>query len=292
MTLSSRLTPQDFRYDPLESTQTFLDALVDPERPRLDGRGVLVVVAHPDDETIGLGAQLPRLPGIGLVHVTDGAPRDARDATAAGFASPGAYAQARRAELEAAMALAGVPADALVSLGVPDQEAFRDLAGIARRLAALMRERGTGIVLTHAYEGGHPDHDACAFAVAAACALRAGEGGAPAVIEMPYYSLAPDGGWRLQAFADEGPQEIAIALAPEERRLKAAMLAAHATQARVLSSLSSGTERFRPAPPRDHRVLPNGGALLYERQGWGLTGALWRKAVAAARAELGIGAVA
>src|SRR6185437_9724842 len=39
-------------------------------------------------------------------------------------------------------------------------------------------------VFTHAYEGGHPDHDAVAFAVHAACRLSDIP---PAIVEMPYY---------------------------------------------------------------------------------------------------------
>jgi N-acetylglucosamine malate deacetylase 2 len=45
---------------------------------------VAVVVAHPDDETIGCGAILRRLPLVRLVHVTDGAPRDMIDAVRLG----------------------------------------------------------------------------------------------------------------------------------------------------------------------------------------------------------------
>lgn len=127
---------------------------------RIDASRVAIVVAHPDDETIGVGGQLARLDGITIVHVTDGAPRDLGDARARGFASAEAYAAARRRELEAAMALAGVPATALLTLDVPDQGAAFVMPGIAARLATLFAEREIELVLTHAYEGGHPDHDA------------------------------------------------------------------------------------------------------------------------------------
>src|SRR5438045_805682 len=43
---------------------------------------VMIVVAHPDDETIGMGAQLCRFRDALLLQVTDGAPRDGRDAAA------------------------------------------------------------------------------------------------------------------------------------------------------------------------------------------------------------------
>jgi hypothetical protein len=105
---------------------------------------------------------------------------------------------------------------------------------------------------------------------------------------MPYYTLAPDGGWRVQAFADEGAPETAIALGEAERDLKAAMLAEHRTQAAVLSLLPPGVERFRPAPDHDFHRLPNGGALLYERQRWGMTGERWLSATRAAARELGL----
>ena len=69
------------------------------------------MVAHPDDEVIGASALLMRVPELRLLHVTDGAPRDLRDAQAAGFAGWQDYAQARGHELAAALALAGIAAD-------------------------------------------------------------------------------------------------------------------------------------------------------------------------------------
>src|SRR4051794_27305140 len=266
------------------------------EEGALAAEHVATVVAHPDDETLGCGALLPRLKGVTLVHVTDGAPRNMDDGATHGFASPEAYAAARRAELEAAVALAGVGPDALVGLGVPDQGAAFRLPDLACRLAALFRERGVTLVLTHAYEGGHPDHDAAALAVhAARRSIHDGTERAPppiAVVEMPLYHASPSG-WTMQRFIpDPERPELVVWLDAGQRELKRRMLAAHATQAATLAAFTLDFERFRLAPDYDFTILPNGGDLLYERYDWGLTGARWRTLARAALDELGLERVA
>jgi LmbE family N-acetylglucosaminyl deacetylase len=248
-----------------------------------------VVVAHPDDETLGIGGQLTRMPAVTIVHVTDGAPRDLRDARRLGFATVQDYAAARRRELEAAMALAGIGPGALVGLGVPDQGAARELSRIARRLAALFVEREIETIFTHAYEGGHPDHDATAFATRAAADLVLRRAGARIVlIEMPYYRAAPDG-WVVQQFvSDPNHPELALALDERQRDLKRRMLAAHASQADMLGRFPVEVERFRPAPHHEFNRLPPGDGLLYERHDWGLSGAQWLDLAEQARRALAL----
>jgi LmbE family N-acetylglucosaminyl deacetylase len=241
---------------------------------------VALVCAHPDDEALGAGGSLAVLPNLVILHVTDGAPRRLPDWERHGFASPGAYASARAAELRAALAAAGCEAPHVV-LGYPDQDAALHLAEIARRLVALFAEHRVESVLTHAYEGGHPDHDAAAWACHAAALLGSVR---PEIIEFPCYHAGlgnPVAGEFLP-----GPDPVVVHLTDAEQARKRAMFAAHATQASVLSGFATDRESFRAAPSYDWRRPPHAGPLNYERWGWEMTGGRWRALVAAAEATL------
>ncbi len=248
---------------------------------------VAIVLAHPDDETLACGALLPRLDDLTLVHVTDGAPRGGVDAARQGFPTAAAYAAARRCEVEAALFAGGVAGARLVSLDVPDQGAALAMADVARCLVQRVRE--ADLVLTHAFEGGHPDHDATAFAVRAAVALVGASGEAPTLIEVPLYRAGPDCGWLRQSFAaDRGSAAVVLRLTDEERRRKAAMIAAHATQRETLAGFGTADELYRLAAPTDFTRPPSDGAILYERYGWGMTGARFVALAAEAARELGL----
>jgi LmbE family N-acetylglucosaminyl deacetylase len=244
-----------------------LAALADPARPPIDASKMLLVIAHPDDETIGCGGVLPRLTGMRVLLVTDGSPADPADAHRAGFADRQAYAAARLDEMREALALADVPPESLKGLGLTDQTAAWSLVPLALRIAS--RLDGVHVVFTHAYEGGHPDHDATAFAVHAASALSRG---APDIVEMPFYRATPEG-WARQTFPED--DGIVVGLSAQEQTRKRRMIAAYRSQAATLAAFEASEERFRAAPARDFTVLPNGGLLLYERYPWGLDGADW-----------------
>jgi LmbE family N-acetylglucosaminyl deacetylase len=263
----------------------FLASLACPGRDRITIPTALVV-AHPDDETIGCGAQLPRFSDLMVIHTTDGAPRRS---TPAEFGSRQAYADTRARELATALGMAGVSPAQSKGLGWPDQEASLHLVEMAEALAGELA--GRDVVITHAYEGGHPDHDATAFAVHAACALIERRFGArPALIEVPLYR-AEGSGWVTQTFAgDAAMPETELALSPGELALKRRMMDAHHSQREMLSAFQSETELFREAPAYDFRRLPNAGRLHYESYDWGMTGDTWLELAGKALRDLGLDA--
>lgn len=237
-----------------------------------------IVVAHPDDECLGAGSRLPWLRRAAFVHVTDGAPRDLRDATAAGFATREEYALERRCELKRALALAGIVPDQTLELGYADQESSLHLGELPQVLAKIFRALQPEMVLTHPYEGGHPDHDATAFGVQAACRLLAAQQfPVPVVIEMTSYH-SREGAMAMGEFLPHaGHEVIARVLSEPERRLKQGMLDCFATQQKTLRAFSVDVERFRLAPRYDFTQPPHAGPLFYEQFEWGMTGARWRE---------------
>ncbi|GJD61956.1 PIG-L deacetylase family protein [Methylobacterium frigidaeris] len=268
------------------AAERFLAALADPACGPVAAEHAALVVAHPDDESIGCGAQLPRLSGLTVIHVTDGVPRDGRDATRHGFADPAAYAAARARELDAALTLARIAPERRIALRYPDQGVAEIIAPLARRLAEIFTERGITVALTHAYEGGHPDHDAVALGLRGARRLLGPE--RLAVIEMPFYHAGPDG-FDAGSFLPTDPPRRAIALHldPEDCAFKAELFAAHVSQAATLNQFPIALERFREAPEGGFETLPNGGRLLYEAWGLGLTGDRFRALAEAAGRAIG-----
>jgi LmbE family N-acetylglucosaminyl deacetylase len=135
-------------------------------------RRLLAILAHPDDESFGLGGTLARYVREGVeVHVcivTDGAAGENDGDSSGEEAAP--LAHVRRQELECACQALGVRLHALDYRdsgmeGAPDNEHpdslyQADLDEVAHKLARVMCRLHPHVVITHDATGGyfHPDH--------------------------------------------------------------------------------------------------------------------------------------
>ena len=213
---------------------------------------ILIVAAHPDDETIGVAGQLGLLEDPYIVHVTDGAPRATPSRTR--------YAAMRRRELEAAMVLAGIERVRCLELGGTDQESH-----LTRLLCGRLQEIRPQVILTHPYEGGHPDHDACAFMVQAAVYMLRRRGIDPPLRTefASYHNGSPDSlsSMRVGAFLP-GPPGTKITLPASVQEMKRRMLECFRSQEQVLKEFSTDEVCFRLAPQYDFSKLASGKPIL------------------------------
>jgi N-acetylglucosamine malate deacetylase 2 len=255
----------------------------------VDGRFITVVVAHPDDETIGSGAMLRRMRGVHIALTTNGAPSRSQFWQPKGFASAKTYGDARWQGLKLALSMVDIPPEQIESFGATDQEASLSLFALTQWLKSRFIEHHTEIVLTHAYEGGHPDHDATAFAVHAAAQLIQRESGRKlTLVEMPFYRM---GQFDLVVQDFErgvGGEIYDIELRDEEIELKRRMYAAHASQIETLERFGADTERFRVAANYDFGELPNGGDILYDSRDWAIKSRQWLQLSRTALQDLGL----
>jgi LmbE family N-acetylglucosaminyl deacetylase len=236
----------------------------------------LIIAAHPDDEVIGAGSRLRYLPDVTFMHVTDGSPGNLDDARACGLTTREAYANLRRNELETMLALIGVAAQRAECLGVIDQEASMHMPEIARAIADRVATLQPDVILTHPYEGGHPDHDATALATHVALnLLTRARTAIPALLEFASY-YARDGRFAPLEFLPAAGGEVAIRLSSVEETLKRSLVDCYRSQRNTLALFPLDIERFRVAPSYDFTCAPHAGALYYERFDWGMTGERFR----------------
>ena len=125
----------------------------------------LIFVAHPDDETLACGGLLQRVPASLVVFATDGTP--AGFGLERKYGSLQAYTELRFRE--ASGALRHVPSASFGWLTRPDgsyfgdMHVYEDLPEAATSLRAIAESFSPDAIVSHTYEGGHIDHDACSF---------------------------------------------------------------------------------------------------------------------------------
>jgi LmbE family N-acetylglucosaminyl deacetylase len=239
----------------------------------------VLIAAHPDDETIGAAIRISQTPGISIVHATEGSPPNRADALAAGCFTREQYAAVRRQEAVRALALVGVRPDAITNLGFTDQRVSFELESLTLQILTLLGKFQPQVVLTHCYEGGHPDHDSIAFACRTAKKLHELDDPKSRfdLIEFTGYH-AESGGIKPYAFLPFKDQaEVRYPLSPAERALKVTMLQEFKTQATTLAPfMLPEAEIFRQAPDYDFQHPPHSGRLFYEYFDWGVDGTTWR----------------
>ena len=183
----------------------------------------VVLVAHPDDESLGAGGLLARLTSAGA-HV-EVLLCSAGEASHPGSptTTPEQLAAVRREEFAAAMATFGL-ADHWQFLNLPDSGLARHRAVIAEHLTDTIGQRTVAIVAPYRGDG-HIDHDTLG-SVAAETAEAGGHG----LLEYPlwYWLWATPGdtAWR---------NWVRLPLSPAEQRAKREALHTHASQLQPLS---------------------------------------------------------
>lgn len=136
-----------------------------------------------------------------------------------------------------------------------DGELYRSIPRLFARIAAIVEKYKPDVLLTHAYEAGHPDHDVCAF-IGARLSSRFGI----PVWEMPYYRGDPvNGGLIYQQFLGDSSDSFDLAGSDAELGLKRKMFSLHKSQQSVLSEFDSARESFRPQPQYDFSTPPTPG---------------------------------
>lgn len=224
----------------------------------------LVAGAHPDDEAIGCGALLQRMREPHVAFLTDGAPRDSFFWHAHGSRED--YAELRRREARAALRDLGIDKAHFLA-DIVDQELFQQLSRAQDWLGELIARLRPEALLVPAFEGGHPDHDACnLLGAVAARRLRL------PVWEMPLYHRSVAGVSVCQQFLSPNGHEVALQPLAEEREKKRRMVAHYASQGALLQQFPAPIEYFRPLPAYDYSRPPHSGVLNYEAWQWRMTG--------------------
>lgn len=144
-------------------------------------REIVVVGAHPDDETLGFGAAATFLAESGIrvqiVSASDGGAAYPDSSLLQRFR----LERTRRAELHCAAGVLGLPAP--ICLGMPDGEIARYEQRLTDLLVEILATKPAGTWLAATWRGdGHPDHEA----VGRASALAAEYTGA-VLVEYPVW---------------------------------------------------------------------------------------------------------
>ncbi|MCY7289625.1 MAG: bifunctional PIG-L family deacetylase/class I SAM-dependent methyltransferase [Cryobacterium sp.] len=213
----------------------------------VDGlRRLVVVAAHPDDETLGAGGLIASVGRAGVpvtvVVLTNGEASHPGSSTH----DKGQLAALRRVEVTVAVA-ALAPGTRVRLLDLPDGSLAGHREEASRAISTEIGDEGPGIWLVAPWRlDGHPDH-----AAAAEAARHAARGRGVRLFEYPiwawHWSMPGDPVWLAGVMRT-------FDLAPEDRRRKSRAMAVHRSQVQPLSGL-----------PGDEPIIPASFGAHFER---------------------------
>jgi LmbE family N-acetylglucosaminyl deacetylase len=238
--------------DPGTRRQDWEDLVNNAELPPLDlttYRRVVVVAAHPDDESLGAAGLVATATAEGrptsLLVATDGEASHPGSPTH----TPDALAHRRRGELADATAALGLDPSTVTTLALPDGRVGDHADDVVAAIVDLVGD-GRGCLIVAPYRGdGHPDHEAMGRCAAAA-AHRTGA----TLAEYPIWL------WHAGERNDLPVLSmVRLPLSAQARAAKQAAIASHTSQVRPLSD-QAGDEVMLPRSVLEHF---EGGAELF-----------------------------
>lgn len=175
---------------------------------------LIAILAHPDDESLGMGGTLAKYAAEGVetyvLTATRGeAGRYQGLKEGEGSGHPGAARMARIRETELRGAVAALGVHELVLLDYQDGQLDRaEPRGVIRQIAGHLRRLRPQVAVTFSPDGayGHPDHIAISQFATAACLAAAdgtcdlgssNAGYAPHALSKLYYITWPEGAWAV-----------------------------------------------------------------------------------------------
>jgi LmbE family N-acetylglucosaminyl deacetylase len=221
------------------------------------------------------------------VHLTNGSPDDLQYAFRAGCKNKKEYAALRLKELNNALNVCGFKREHHYILNGADQKIIDNLYPITLKVLHLIKKIKPSVVITHSYEGGHPDHDCAAFIVSKTLKILSARPEYPKARHIEFSGYHGANGYFESGTFLHSPGIIMSVTLPEyNRKLKKEMVGCYTSQKEILSQFNIEKEMFRIAPVYDFRKPPHCGKLLYEQMNWGTSSSKWRKTVEVVSREI------
>lgn len=227
----------------------------------MNGRRVLLLIPHPDDEVVGCALAIRRENATGTrffgLYLTTGIPERSRLWPWRRGWYPAYVARRRTEALRAALRLEITP---LEFLDWPARSLKDHLSEATERIAAAVAQGGITEIWAPAWEGGHQDHDTANF-------LAAQFAPTIPVREFAEYNFA-GGQLRSGQFISPAGSEDSTLLNEADSRWKRTLLGIYRSERGNLAHIEPTMESLRPLPAHDYGKPAHDGTLFYQRFQW------------------------